>query len=341
MDSEVPRLGIALAAICAALTAPTAYAAEFELKLAHPLPPVHHHFRDLVPEWSKRISTQSKDRASITQYPSGQLLKAPETFDGLRAGVADIAFVVPSFTPGRFPVLSIAELPFLFRTADSGSKALMDLYATGAIDKELADVKVLYLHVLDLSTLHMRNKPIRRPEDLRGLRMRYPSTPVKDLLSSYGAVPVGIPVAQIYENLEKGVVDGIGGGWDSMLSLRLADLVKHHLDMPVYSVAFCMCMNKRRFESMPADLQQAIMDNSGAAEAARVGAAYDRAGKVGYEFLVKNKHHMYKPSAEEEALWRKGAEPVIEAHLRGLEDKGIKAREYYRTLKEAAAKYEK
>lgn len=332
---------LALAGMSVLLSVPAARAAEYELKFAHPLPPVHFHFRDLVPEWAKRIEDQTKGRVKVTLYPSAQLLKVPETYDGIRSGVADIGMVIAGATPGRFPVMSIVELPFMFRTAASGARAMMDLHAQGGFDKEFADTKVLYLHALDMATLHTRNKALRRPDDLKGLRIRFPSPAIKDLLAAYGANPVGIPVPQIYENIEKGVVDGMGGGWDSMISLRLADLVKYHLDMPVYTLAFCICMNKRKFESMPADVQKAVMDNSGAKEAARVGDGYDRAGKLGYDFLVKEKHDMHKPTAEEEALWRKGAEPVVEAHLKALEAKGVKARDYHKALRDAAAKYEK
>jgi len=335
------RASIALAGLSLLSSGAGVHAAEFELKFAHPLPPVHFHFRDLVPEWGKRIETQSNGKIKITLYPSAQLLKVPEAYDGIRSGVAEIGMVITGATPGRFPVMSIVELPFMFRTAASGSRAMMDLYAKGGFDKEFADTKVLYLHTLDMATLHTRNKPLHRPDDLKGLRIRFPSPAIKDLLASYGANPVGIPVPQIYENVEKGVVDGLGGGWDSMISLRLADLVKHHLDLPVYTLAFCICMNKRKFESMPAALQKVMMDNSGAAEATRVGEGYDRAGKLGYDFLVKEKHDMHKPNAEEDALWRKGAEPVIEAHLKALEAKGVKAREHFKFLRETAAKYDK
>lgn len=331
---------LTLAALCLTLVG-GARAAEFELKFAHPLPATHFHFRDIAPAWAKRIESQSKDRIKITFYPSAQLLKVPEAYDGIRSGVAEIGMVIAGATPGRFPVMSIVELPFMFRTAASGSRAMMDLHAQGGFDKEFADTKVLYLHALDISTLHTRNKPLHKPEDLKGLRIRFPSTAIKDLLTAYGANAVGIPVPQIYENLEKGVVDGLGGGWDSMISLRLADLVKHHVDLPVYTLAFCICMNKRKFESMPPDLQKVVMDNSGTDEAARAGEGYDRAGKLGLEFLLKEKHDVYKPTAAEEAQWRKGAEPVVEAHLKALEAKGVKAREAHKFLLEAAAKYAK
>jgi TRAP-type C4-dicarboxylate transport system substrate-binding protein len=330
-----------IAAFALGIAAASAKAADFELKFAHPLPPVHHHMRDVIPAWAKRIAAQTNGRVAVTQFPSGQLVRGPETFDAVRAGVADIGFVVTGFTPGRFPVMSIAELPFMFRTAKSGSIALMDLYATGATANELRGVKVLYLHILDISTIHMRSKQLRKPEDLKGLRVRFPSSPVKDLIAAYGGLPVGIPVGQIYENVEKGVVDGVTGGFDSMISLRVADIVKHHLDLPLYTLTFCICMNERKFMSLPADVQKAIMDQSGPAETIRVAESYDRASKEAYDYLAKNKHHIYKPTAEEEALWRKGAEPVIESNLKALEGKGIKAREHYRFLLDAAAKHEK
>src|SRR5687767_2442743 len=99
------RKQLVLAVICALLAAPRAISADYELKFTHPLPPVHHHFRDLVPEWAKRIETQSNGRIKTTLYPSAQLLKVPETYDGIRSGVADIGMVITGATPGRFPVM--------------------------------------------------------------------------------------------------------------------------------------------------------------------------------------------------------------------------------------------
>ena len=113
-------------AVCTTVFAGPASAAEVNLKFAHFYPPVNHHTGEMVPAWAKRIAEQSKGRIEITQYPSGQLLKAPETFDGLRNGVADIGMVVPGLTPGRFPEISLADLPFTFRTATGASRAMME-----------------------------------------------------------------------------------------------------------------------------------------------------------------------------------------------------------------------
>src|SRR5258706_2769870 len=324
-------LGLALG--CWGATAP---AADFELKLAHYVPPTHHHFRDMVPDWIRRIETQSQGRIKITVYPSQQLLKANEIYDGLRNGVADMGLVFAGTTPGRFPIISIADLPFLFPSSTVGSRAVMELANTGALDKEWADTKILYFNTLELGTFHIRNKTINSLADLKGVRIRFPTTAIRDLMSAYGAVPVGVPTAQIYEFLEKGTIDGAAVGWDALLSLRVGELTNQHVDLPIFTLALCTCMSRKTFERMPADLQKIIMDNSRMAEWARVGGSYDRSGKAGYDWAAKQGHTISKP--KDEAAWRAAAQPVIEAHLKGLEDKGIKAREYYKFLVDAAAR---
>jgi TRAP-type C4-dicarboxylate transport system substrate-binding protein len=264
------------------------------------------------------------------------LLKANEIYDGLRNGVADIGFVFAGTTPGRFPVMSIADLPFLFPSSTVGSRALMELANAGAFDKEFADAKVLYLNTLELGTFHIRNKPINRLEDLKGVRVRFPTQAMRDLMTAYGAVPVGVPTAQIYEVLEKVTVDGAAVGWDALISLRIGELTRQHVDLPIFTLAFCMCMSKQTFDRLPAQLQKVMTDNSGVQESARVGASYDRAGKAGYDLVAKQGHSIIKP--QDEAQWRKAAQPVIEAHLKALEEKGVKAHEYHKFLVDAAAK---
>jgi TRAP-type C4-dicarboxylate transport system substrate-binding protein len=123
-------------------------------------------------------------------------------------------------------------------------------------------------------------------------------------------------------------------------SFRLGDLVKYSVDLPIYTLAVCICMSKRTFAGFPPDLQAAITDQSGVGEAERVGASYDRAGKSAFELLNKQKHVIVTPTKAQEDAWRASAEPVVEAQLKALEAQGIKAREAYRLLRETAQKYE-
>lgn len=330
----------AIIATCLMLNATLASAVDYNLKFAHFYPLANHYARDTVPDWTGRIERATNGRVTITQYPSGQLLKPAETYDGVRSGVADIGMVVPGLTPGRFPESALVDLPFAFHSAAAASRAVMELYEKGMFAKDYAGMQVLYLHVIDLSTIHTRTTPVKTPVDLKGLRIRFPTAAMKDLLSAYGAVPVGMGPTQIYESLERGVIDGYTGAWDSLTIFRLGELVRYHLDLPLYTLLVCICMNKQSFDRMPADIRKAMMDNSGVGEAAKVGKSYDVGSKDALAGLDKTKHVIIKPNAEEEAQWRHQAEPVVEAQLKSIESKGVNAHQSYKLLREAAKKYE-
>ncbi len=330
------RRVVAAGAFLAALALP-ASAAEFELKLAHFVPPAHILHSQLWPDMIKRIEEQSNGRIKITMYPAGQLLKINEIYDGVQNGVADMGYVLFGATPGRFPSVSVAELPFLFPNAEVGSRAIMKLAATGAFDKDFADVQPLYFHAIDLLGIHLREKPVRTPADIVGQRIRFGSAPAKDLLSTYGAIPVGVAAPQLYENLEKGVIDGMTAGWDSLVSLRLAEVSKSHLDMSVFTMVFGLVMSKDTLGKLPPDLQKIVMDNVGIAEAERLGRELDKVSASGRQYVIDQGHTVPALTDEEAKSWHDGAAPMIESYLQALEGQGIKARESYKFLQEAAA----
>ncbi len=312
-------------------------AADFELKFAHFVPPAHILHSTLWPDMIKRIEEQSNGRIKITMYPAGQLLKINEIYDGVQNGVADMGYVLFGATPGRFPSVSVAEMPFLFPNAEVGSGAIMKLAATGAFDNDFQDVKPLYFHAIDLLGIHLRDGEIRTPADIQGKRIRFGSAPAKDLLAAYGAIPVGVAAPQLYENLEKGVIDGMTAGWDSLVSLRLAEVSKSHLDMSVFTMVFGLVMSKDTLNRLPPELQKVVMDNVGMAEAQRLGRELDKVSTSGRQYVIDQGHTVPTLTDAEAKAWRDGAAPMIETYLQGLEDQGIKARENYKFLQSAAA----
>ena len=91
-----------------------ARAAEVTLKLAHFLPPVAPAHAKLLKPWAEQVEAASDGRINIRIYPSMQLGGSPpQLFDQVRDGVADIAWTLPGYTPGRFPKLETFELPFV------------------------------------------------------------------------------------------------------------------------------------------------------------------------------------------------------------------------------------
>ncbi|MCB5363315.1 TRAP transporter substrate-binding protein [Pusillimonas sp. CC-YST705] len=328
-----------LAGVCA--LAGMAHAKEVhELRLAHYLPPMHNMAANVLPGWADRLEKASDGRLKVTIYPAGQLLGVTEIFDGVRGGVADIGWSMPGATPGRFPVMSLMELPFIFTRAEDASRVVMEAYEKGHMDKEFQGVKVLYLHTHHAGILNTKSE-VRNLDDLKGKRIRFPSPPVRSLLQALGADPVGVPAPQAYESLDRGVLDGVAFPFDAMQGLRLGELVKYHLDFPMYVLTFYLVMNQNKFDSLPADLQKIIMDHSGMNEALAVGRAWDESEDNSKVFVQKHGNEIVVLSPEQQQLWRERAQPVIATGIAEADKAGVPGREIYETAVKRAAELQR
>ena len=141
-------LASALAAIAAPAVMRLARAdAPIVLKLHHSMSSVSSgHDKFLVP-WARKIEAEAGGRIRIDLFPSMQLGGSPaRLFDQARDGIVDIAWAVPSLTPGRFPKIEMFELPFVpARRALVSSKALDDFAAVNLKDEFRAVHPLVFL----------------------------------------------------------------------------------------------------------------------------------------------------------------------------------------------------
>ncbi len=315
----------------------TALAQEYTLRLAHYLPPTHNQAANVIPDWVQRIEEQSDGRIAIEVFPAGQLLGIADIYDGVEAGVADIGWGLPAIQPGRFPMLSLMELPFEFQSAEQASRVAMTLLDEGVLDDEFDGVVPLYIHTHSPAGVHTREAPVNAPGDLDGLRIRFPSAPVREMLTAWGADPVGVPAPQVYENLETGVLDGVAFPYEAMKGLRLGEQVSYHTELPLYTLTFYMIMNQQVFDDLPEDLQQVILDNSGMDEAVAVGRSWDEEDQRGRDYVQELGNEIIVIPEDEIPAWRVPVDAAIAAYLDRLQDEGYPSREVYGRIQEIAA----
>ncbi len=323
----IRSLGMSMA-LSVALSTGAAQAAEFTLRLAHYLPPMHNMAANELPGWANRINEQSEGRIEIEIFPAGQLLQVDEIFDGVQAGVADIGWSMPGATPGRFPVISVLELPFIFHNAEDASRIAMEVYEDGYMDAEFEGVQVLYLHTHAPGILNTRER-IATLEQMEGQRIRFPSPAARMMLEHLGAQPVGVPAPQAYESLERGVLDGVAFPYDAMQGLRLGEQVNYHIDFPSYVLTFYLVMNRAAFDRLPEDLQQVMMDNSGMDEAIAVGRSWDDSDTRAREYVAGLGNESFALDEAEQERWIEAVMPGIDAFLEETEAQGVPAREIY------------
>src|ERR1043165_6693577 len=163
----VPAVGLALA-----LATPPAQAQDktVELKLSHWVPPTHP-LQKAMEDWGQSIEKASNGTIKYKIFPSQQLGKAFDHYDMARDGIADFTYVNPGYQPGRFPIVSAGELPFLIGEAKGGIRAIDAWYRKYAAT-EMKDTHYCFSFILDPLTWHSRTKKIVVPGDIKGMKIR-------------------------------------------------------------------------------------------------------------------------------------------------------------------------
>ena len=253
------------------------------LRFSHFYPATADVNKEIFEPWAKKIGEDSNGRLKVEVYPSATLSKADTAYESTVKGTIDIGSQVQGYTSGRFPLTQIAELPGLSNSSTQTGCMLQTLYENGTISSEYEDSHLLFMFATGPGTLHSADKLIRTPEDMKGMRIRRPSAVAGDIIESMGASPVGLPANDIYTSLQRGVVDGLSFPWEAITTFKLDELTKYHTNIPFYSSALMMTMNKDKYESLPDDLKKVIDDNSGMALTKKVGEMWDRTDLLGLQ----------------------------------------------------------
>jgi len=288
--------------------------------------------------WVKKIEQATKDRVKIEIYPSQTLVKGPEMWKAVRSGIADIGWCFHGYWPEMTPLADVISLPFLpIKSSEQASEVLWKLYEKfPAIQKEFAEAPPLLLYTTSPYFLLTTKKQVKTLEDLKGLKIRAPGGPPTEQTKALGAVPTLIPMPDIYQALDKGVIDGMGAPWEAVHGFRLYEVAKYYTMTSLYVAYFSLCTNKQKWDSLPKDVRDAIMSVSGLEGAKFWGRNFfDTAEQPVLEKIKAGKHEMvrYELPPAEVARWQKIAgEPLWEAWVKKLEGKGIKeAREVLNT----------
>jgi len=311
----------------AILRAGRARAAEVTLKLAHFLPPVAPAHAKLLKPWAEQVEAASDGRISIRIYPSMQLGGTPpQLFDQVRDGVADIAWTLPGYTPGRFPKLETFELPFVAAPAALVNAQAVQEFASTELGNELDEVHLICAWAHDQGVIHSR-KAITDLATLQGMKLRFPNRLAGESLTALGASPIGMPVPQVPESLASGVIDGVVVPWEVVPALKIQELVHHHTQFPgsptFYVATMLVVMNKNTYAGMPEDLRAVIDAHTGMETAILAGKAFDEGSVNGKKAAEKAGNEILTLSEEEAARWREKTRPVVDGWLKAKAAEGV------------------
>ncbi|MCA0918817.1 TRAP transporter substrate-binding protein [Pseudooceanicola nanhaiensis] len=283
-----------------------------ELALSHWLPADHPLVTHGFIPWARSIERASGGRLEVMLYPAQQLGRAAEHYDMAREGSADIVFINQGYSPGRFPLLSLTEMPMLVSDAVAGSKAIQQWYADYAV-QEMEGVYPCLLFQHDPGTLHATSGPLTAPADLKGRSVRPANGTMVQLIRDLGGEAVLAPATEMRALLEQGEVEVIAAPWDSLVTFGLDRTLTHHLDMPFYSSTFAILMNAERIAGLAPEDRAVIARHCTPDAAERMAAGWVEEEQKGRAVLDGRPGHVtYRPSPAEIAAWKAATAPLME-----------------------------
>lgn len=205
-------------------------------------------YEDLYPAFEALLDTSQERSGGALEYElfdSGTLLNADHLVAGLLQGLCDVAFQTSSYVSSSYPILGCYELPFVNDGTDQTLRALDpdgDLHAL--INEQLRPRGLHLISSMPTAPEYIwtMDAPVRRPEDVAGMRIRTAGVVEGATVSALGASPVSMSSAEVYEALERGTIDGMLSYPGTVTSRDLQEVLRFgaQAQFGLYSVdAYC------------------------------------------------------------------------------------------------------
>ena len=312
----------------------------YKLTASNPFPAPESSNKYMLIPLAKEIEEATGGRVKITVQTGGALGKAQDHFDMASSGIVDIAVSCQAYTAGRFPLSSVVELPFLANSAECGSRILWTLHEKfPEFRAEYKDVKVLGLNCYGANQLLMAKKPVHTLADLKGLKIRGTGEVQGGMIRRMGAVPLSMPAPQIYESLDKGVIDGVFFAYGAQRGFRFYEVIKYATTANLFVGPQFLVMNLRTWNSLPADIRKTIDELTGKKAALMGGQGYDSEDKLGIQDCVKSGVEIYELPAKELKRWEELCKPLWDEWVAKMEAKGLPGKQVLDEAKRIAEKY--
>ena len=251
---------LSLAVVCTTAQAAAKYVLKFNHVLA-PTDPFHAGFT----KWAKAVNERTKGGMDVQVFHSAQLGVEEDIIEQLRQG-ANVGQNTDSARLGNYvPEIAIMNGPYFVDN-------YQDVFKLGALPSIKSwklrlennyGIKILSFNWVQGFRHMITNKPIRKPEDLRGLRIRTPGAPIwQESIRSIGATPVAMAFGEIYAAMQQKVIDGLDNVYNATYAGRLYEVAKYVSETKHILLINFEIVGAKFFNSLPADYQKILVEEN-------------------------------------------------------------------------------
>ena len=255
-----------LLAACGKSEAPKQDASKqkFVLKFNHVLAesePFHKGFQN----WAKRVKERTNGGLEIQVFHSAQLGVEEDIIEQIKQG-ANVGQNTDSARLGMYvPAIAVMNAPYFVDNIDEVNK-LKDSATVKAWMKELEDkhgIKIVSFNWVQGMRHMVTNKPIKTPEDLKGLRIRTPGVPIwQESIRAIGATPVALPFGEVYIATQQKAIDGADLVYRNVTGAKLYEVAKYMSETSHILLINFEVVSKKWFDSLPPDYQKILIEEA-------------------------------------------------------------------------------
>lgn len=312
-------------------------AASEELTVATFVPPQHHTNTVMFKWFGEELESRSGGSLTMKLFPAGQLGAGPvQQFKRAVEGVADITFGVAAYTPAIFPKTMLGILPGKAENSHDATERLLAVFDEHLAD-EFSDVKMIGITTA-AGVAIAASRDVSTMEGLQGAKIVPYAALTTPIIEAMGAVPVQMPVTEMYTGLSTGTIDGAYATYNNMTPpWNFWDVATHFvINVPVQHAVIFVVMNRERYEGLSAEHRAIIDELAGESSSMKLAESFDgadaRSMRIMSETGGKN-YQLIEVSGEERERMDAAVADGLQAVFADYASRGIEnAEEIYNVI---------
>jgi len=306
--------------------------------------------KEMLVPWSEMIKERTAaigKPVEITIFTGSTIIPHGHHYRAVIKGTIDMTTLIDcDLLKDAGGVTDVMNLPFLFKTTKAAALTALDLYEKYSEFRDpFSQAKLMWFQPTGPPNIIFSKKPIKTADDLKGLKTFAGDKNETDFFNAIGSIPIDIPFMEIYQALDRGLIDYIAKDWEAAMAFKYFEVTKHRTPLPIgFQSGFMVAsMNWDTWNSLPPDVQKIFDELNGRYMTEYTAGKFDKAvgilqGVIG-DIDQKTKKEYHTMSDSEFKALRAKAEPVYEKWVEKMEAKGLPGRAVFEDAKRLGEKY--
>lgn len=295
--------------------------------------PEYHAVKNSILPALEAVEKESEGQIQFKIFYAQSLAKSREGYDATAMGIVDIYTLTgPNYETGTMLRGGIFSLPFSLplgkENVEAACNIMKQVYEEQVVEEIDENIVVVGMGVLSAYRYMTVNK-VEKFEDLEGMTIRSSGGYHDDIIRAANASPEAMGPGDIYEALEKGILDGVLHTYAAQFGWGTYEPLNYSTDLGLATFPYYTVMNKKKFDSLPDDLKAIILKNF---SASAVGTGLSYYGNEEEHFSEMGLEEVVLDDAVKQRFYEATITPVWKKWIAECEERNVDWRAIIKSL---------